>query len=201
LFDASREAMTCLEQLIATESIACEYARTGHVQAAWKPAHFRAFREQQQILDRVFGHRVELVPRSGQRAGLGSDVYHGLLVDPASAAINPAKYVAGLAAAAARAGVSILERTAVEALSRASSGWTVRTAHAEIAARDVLVATNGYTTGVAPALQRRLIPVGSYIIATEPLTDVQAAVVLPHRRVAFDSKRFLFYFRLSADNR
>jgi glycine/D-amino acid oxidase-like deaminating enzyme len=201
LFDASREAIASLEQVIATESIACDYERTGHIQAAWKPAHYRAFRDQQELLARVFAHRVELIPRSEQRLELGSDAYHGLLVDPASAAINPAKYVVGLTAAAVRAGVVILEQTPVASFSRALSGWTVRIPRGDIGVRDVLVATNGYTNGAAPALRRRLIPVGSYVIATEPLPAAEAAVLLPRRRVAFDSKRFLFYFRLSADNR
>src|SRR5262249_39837633 len=79
------------------------YARTGHLQAAWKPSHFKAFAEEQVLLARVFGHRVELVSREQQRSEIGSDVYHGLLVDERSGALNPAQYVAGLHEAASRA--------------------------------------------------------------------------------------------------
>jgi glycine/D-amino acid oxidase-like deaminating enzyme len=201
LFEAGIESIAHLESLIAAESIACEYERSGHIQAAWKPAHFDAFRKEQALLGRVFGHRVELVSRADQRTELGSERYHGLLVDERSGALHPARYVHGLAAAAARRGACIATGVAVTRLTKTSGFWRVSTSSGDIEARDVLMATNGYTNGAAPALQRRLIPVGSYIIATEPLSRPEAEQVLPRRRVALDSKHFLFYFRLAADNR
>ncbi len=88
-------------------------------------------------------------------------------------------------------------------MTRQSNRWRVSTTGdaREIDARDVLFATNGYTDGAAPALQRRFVPIGSYIIATEPLSAGQATALLPRRRVAFDSKNFLYYFRVTADRR
>ena len=206
LFDISLDSIAALEALIAGEAIACEYERTGHLEAAWKPSHFRAFRGQQALLSRVFGHRVELVPRADQRSELGTDAYHGLLVDEGSAALNPAKYVAGLAEAARRAGAAIAEHTAVTRVSRApgrrpEGRWTIATPRGDVEAGDVLIATNGYTNGASPSLQRRLVPIGSYIIATAPLSETDAAALLPKRRVAFDSKNFLYYWRLSGDRR
>jgi glycine/D-amino acid oxidase-like deaminating enzyme len=120
----------------------------------------------------VFGHRVELVPRSGQRSELGSDAYYGLLVDERSGAINPARYVHGLAEAAARAGATVVTATPVWRVTPPGSGakrWRVTTPNGEIEATDVLMATDGYTDGALPALRRRFVPVGSYIITTEPL--------------------------------
>jgi len=201
LFDVSRDAIARLEALIAQESIDCEYQRTGHVQAAWRPSHFRAFRRQQALLARVFDHRVDVISRADQRAELGSDAYHGLLVDEASRALNPARYAGGLAAAAARAGARVVTGAGVTHLTKSGDRWMVATVNGDLPARDVLVATNGYTNGAAPALQRRLVPIGSYIIATEPLSPAEAAAVLPRGRVAFDSKHFLYYWRLSADRR
>ena len=201
LFDVSRDAIARLEALIAQESIDCEYQRTGHVQAAWRPSHFRAFRRQQALLARVFDHPVDLISRADQRAELGSDAYHGLLVDEASRALNPARYAGGLAAAAARAGARVVTGAGVTHLTKSGDRWMVATVNGDLPARDVLVATNGYTNGAAPALQRRLVPIGSYIIATEPLSPAEAAAVLPRGRVAFDSKHFLYYWRLSADRR
>lgn len=201
LFDISMAAIAHLERTIEAESIACGYARSGHLQAASKPAHFDAFRDEQQLLARVFDHPVHLVSRAGQRAEIGSDAYHGLLVDERSGAINPAQFVAGLGAAAVRAGCLIVERVAVVRLDRRGDRWRVVTGAGEIDAGDVLVATNGYTTGVTPELQRRLIPIGSYIITTEPLAPDVASALLPRQRMAFDSKHFLFYFRLTADRR
>ena len=201
LFAASLEAIDALEQLIRDEAIACDYERPGHVQAAFKPSHFAEFREEQGLLARVFHHRVELIPREHQRRELGTDFYHGLLIDDRSGALNPAKYVHGLAAAACRAGAMLASAVAVERVTRTVGNWSVETSRGMIHATDVLFATNGYTDGSAPALRRRLVPIGSYIIATEPLSNPDAAAALPTRRVVFDSKYFLYYFRLSADNR
>jgi len=201
LFDVSLEALASLEALIAGEAIECEYERTGHIQAASKRAHFEAFREEQKLLARVFEHRVELVSRAEQRGEIASDAYHGLLVDERSAAINPAQYARGLNTAAVRAGAVIAEGTGVERLSQQSRHWAIETSRGSVDAGDVLVATNGYTDAAAPALRRRLVPIGSYIIATEPLPVSVAATLLPRRRVAFDSKNFLHYFRLTRDFR
>jgi glycine/D-amino acid oxidase-like deaminating enzyme len=201
LFDLSRDAISALERVVADEAIDCELERTGHLQAAAKPSHFHALEQEQALLGRVFDHSVTLIGERDQAAELGARGYHGLLVDEESRAINPAKYVHGLAAAAARAGAVIAEHAAVERISRNGQTWRIDTAHRQIHARDVLVATNGYTDKAAPALQRRLIPIGSYIIATEPLPAVLTARLLPKRRMVFDSKYFLHYFRLTADNR
>lgn len=201
LFDVSLASIARLEALVVEEGIPCEYARAGHIQAAWKPSHFDAFREEQALLARVFGHRVELVAPSDQHSELGSRCYHGLLVDEGSGALNPAQYVHGLAQAAGRAGATIVSGTAVEAVTRRDKRWTVATGRGSVDAGDVLIATNGYTTGASPALQRRLVPIGSYVIATAPLDAPLARRLLPRGRMAFDSKNFLYYFRLTADRR
>jgi glycine/D-amino acid oxidase-like deaminating enzyme len=77
----------------------------------------------------------------------------------------------------------------------------VATSRGRVDARDVLAATNAYVTELTAALQRRIVPVGSHVIATEPLDAVVAERLLPRRRMAFDSKHFLYYFRLTADRR
>jgi glycine/D-amino acid oxidase-like deaminating enzyme len=201
IFDIASEAIARLETLIAEDAIDCGYARTGHIQAAFKPAHFDAFREEQRVLARVFHHPVHLVPRAEQRTEIGSDAYHGVLVDERSGALNPARYVRGLADAATRHGVTIAIGVGVTAVKRQPAGWRVQTTGGNVEARDVLIATNGYTNGASPALQRRFVPIGSYIIATEPLAERQAAALLPRRRMAFDSKNFLYYFRVTTDRR
>ena len=201
LFDVASDSIARLEQLIAEEAIDCEYERVGHLCAAFKPAHFTAFQDEQALLRRVFDHPVRLVPRALQRSEIGSDAYHGVLVDERSGALNPARYVRGLADAAARAGATVVTGVGVTAMQRRPAGWRVQTTAGDVEARDVLVATNGYTNGASPALQRRFIPIGSYIIATEPLDQPVAASLLPRRRVAFDSKHFLYYFRVTAERR
>ena len=115
--------------------------------------------------------------------------------------MNPARYVRGLADAAVRAGATITTGTAVSRVQRQTGGWQVHTTAATVLARELLLATNGYTNGASPALQRRFVPIGSYIIATEPLDAAVASALLPRRRIAFDSKHFLYYFRVTADRR
>ncbi|MEO8259036.1 MAG: FAD-binding oxidoreductase [Acidobacteriota bacterium] len=201
LFQTSIDAIAAVEQLVADERLECEYERSGHVDAANKPSHFKAFRGEQVLLQRVFGHRVELVPVAEQRQEIGSAAYHGLMLDQRSGALNPAQYVEQLAAAASRAGAVIVEGAGVTGLSRQQKTWTVTTDRGPLIAGDVLAATNGYTDGSVPWLQRRLVPIGSYIIATEPLTVDCAAALIPKRRMVFDSKYFLHYYRLTRDNR
>ncbi len=201
LFGASLDAIAFLESLIADEAIDCGYERCGHLAAASKPPHYAAFAAERDLLEREFGHRVRLVPRADQRVELGSDLYHGLLVDERSGALHPARYVAGLARAARRAGALLRPFTPVRQIGHDRGVFVLATGHGALRARDVIVATNGYTDAAAPALRRRVVPVGSYIIATAPLAPETAATLLPARRVAFDSKAFLFYFRVTADRR
>ena len=201
LFDVSLESIASLESLVEDEAIECEYARSGHLQAACKPVHFDAFREEQQLLARVFNHQVTLVPPADQAREVGTAAYHGLLLDERSGAINPSKYVRGLADAATRRGASIVEGISVLDISKSGSSWLVRTSRGDVNAKDVFIATNGYTGQATPALRRRLIPIGSYIIATAPLGEAAAARLLPKRRVVFDSRHFLHYFRITPDHR
>jgi glycine/D-amino acid oxidase-like deaminating enzyme len=202
LFESSLAALDHLEALIAAESIDCEYERTGHIQAAWKAAHFAALRKEQSILSRVFSHHVELVSKDEQRREIGSDRYHGVLVDQRSGALNPAQYVNGLANAARGAGAAIATGINVERLSRgADNAWTLTTPSGPVQARDVLVATDAYTGAATPMLQRGMVAIGSYSVATEPLAEADASRLLPNRRMAYDSKQFLYYFRLTGDRR
>ena len=202
LYGASIEAIERLERLIADERIDCEYARSGHIEAAFTPAHFRALEREQEVLAAVFDREVHVIPRAGQRSELGSDFYHGVLVDDRSGGLHPVKYVRGLAAAAMRAGAKVHERTRATAIERRGTLFAVSTGRTgRIDAGAVLVATNAYTGRLVPALARRVVPIASSIIATEPLASDRAASVLPGRRMAFDTKNFVYYFRLSADNR
>ena len=201
LFDASLESIEGLERLIAEEAIDCEYEHTGHVQAACKPSHFNGFRVEQALLASVFNHRVELVPASDQQCEINSTAYCGLMVDERSGALDPARFVEGLAAAARQAGAVIAEGTRVTHLKREKARWVVTTDRGTIDAGDIVVATNGYTDEAAAWLRRRLIPIGSYIIVTEPLPPADAAALLPKRRMAFDARHFLHFFRVTRDHR
>ena len=143
-----------------------------------------------------------MVPRERVREEIGTDAYHGGLIVPGSGLIHPGRYFAGLAAAADRAGADLHEGVRARAIRRQADGrFVVESDRGAIGARDVLVATNGYTDGVAPSLRRRIIPIGSYIIATEPLPEDLVRDISPKGRAFFDTKNYLFYWHVSADRR
>jgi glycine/D-amino acid oxidase-like deaminating enzyme len=201
LFALSLEGIGFLESLLVDEKIECDYRRAGHLEAAFKPAHFEGFRREQETLARVFDHPVRLVTKADQRSELGSELYHGLLLDERSGALHPGRYVRGLAEAAARAGAQLFSGTPALAVTREAAAFRISTPAGPVVASDVVIATNGYTDGAVPALRRRIVPIGSFIVATRRLGPELGARLLPRRRVAFDSKNFLFYFRLSPDDR
>jgi glycine/D-amino acid oxidase-like deaminating enzyme len=201
LFAASLAAIDCVEQIVREERIDCHFVRCGHLEVAAKPAHFKAFVKAAVAMQREFQHTVRVVPRDELDREIGSEVYHGGLVDDASASVNPARYTAGLAAAAARAGALLFPQAGVEKIEPAGSGHKLRTKRGSLEAKQVIVATSGYTGPATPAHQRRIVPIGSYIIATEVLPDLLAHTVSPRNRMIFDSKNFLYYFRVTPDRR
>src|SRR5207245_10187806 len=128
---------------------------------------------------------------------VGTATRAGMRRDEPAARWNREQYVHGLAAAAARSGASIVTGVAADRMQKQSGRWLVETTGGVVETRDVLVATNGYTNGAAPSLQRRFVPIGSYIIATAALDASLAAALLPRRRRAFDAKHLLYYFRVA----
>jgi glycine/D-amino acid oxidase-like deaminating enzyme len=202
LFRLSLEAVADLERLIADEAIACDYRRCGTVTLAARPGHLRALEREAQFLKESLGYATHILGRAELRGEIGSARYHGGLLDPGAASLHPGRYVQGLAASAERAGAILLEGVEVRSVRRdRDSGYLVETSRRVLRARDVLVATNGYTGPAFPGLQRRVVPVGSYIIATPPLDPQLAQRLIPNDRVLSDTKNLLYYFRLSPDRR
>ena len=151
-------------------------------------------------MEKEFNHKVHIVPREGQRAEIGTDLYYGALIDEVSGGLNPAQYVAGLARAAEAAGATLHARARVHRIGRGGPGFRVETERGSLHAESVLVGTSGYTGKVTKNLQRKIIPIGSFIIATEKLSDELANELSPKKRMIFDYKHYLNYFRLW-DNR
>ena len=200
LFHCSLEAVDTVEQIVKDENIDCGFARYGHLLAANKPAHYESFKGEVDFMAKEFNHAVRLVPPKDLKNEIGSNVYHGALVDEVSGGLNPAQYVTGLARAAERAGASLCARARVSRLERRVSRFFIQTERGAISANSVLVGTSGYTSSVTSKLQRKIIPIGSFIIATERLSDELARELSPRNRMIFDSMHYLNYFRLW-DNR
>jgi glycine/D-amino acid oxidase-like deaminating enzyme len=151
---------------------------------------------------RSIGHAAVVVEGDALAAELGSTRFPAGLVLPRSGGLHPAHFHAGLLARARRAGAAVHGRTAAVAIeARAGGGSVVRTARGDVSAGEVLLATNAYADDIAPWLRRRVLPMGSFIIATEPLEAELAATVIPRRRMCFDTKDLLWYWRVRRDGR
>ncbi len=201
MYSASLASIDCVEQLVNEERIECDFSRCGHLEVASKQSHFDAYARSVDLLARDFNHQLRIIPKDELQGEIGADIYYGGIVDDASAGLNPARYVAGLAKAAIRAGACVYEQTRVQSIERTSSGFTLTTPKGNVLAKDVLIATSGYTGKLSRPLLKRVIPIGSFIIATERLSDAQAAELIPRNRMVYDSLNFLHYWRRTADNR
>jgi glycine/D-amino acid oxidase-like deaminating enzyme len=205
MYAASLASINCVEQILRDESIDCDFSRCGHLEVACKQKHFDSYARSVDLIAREFNHVLRVIPRAQLGAEIGSNIYYGGIVDEASAGLDPAKYVAGLARAAQRSGAGIYEHTRVLRVSRrtkeGAGGFAVTTSQGEVWCNDVLVATSGYTGPATPGLQRKIIPVGSFIIVTERLPESLARELSPRNRMIYDSKNYLYYYRLTPDNR
>jgi glycine/D-amino acid oxidase-like deaminating enzyme len=201
LFRETMDGYELVKRLIAEEQIDCEFRERGYLDVAWAPAHAREL-EASVGTFAAFGVEASYVPRERLRDEIGSDFYHGGLVFPPSGLLHPGKYFAGLVSAAERAGADLHEGVRARTIRRQADGrLVVETDRGAILAKDVVVGTNGYTDGVVPALRRRIIPIGSYIIATEPLPEELAREISPRGRAFFDTKNFLYYWHIAEDRR
>jgi len=205
MYAASLTSIELVEQIVAEESIDCGFSRCGHLEVASKQMHFDAYARSAEVIASEFNHRLRIVPRNLLREEIGSDIYFGGMVDEVSAGVNPARYVAGLASAALSHGAAIFENASVASLVRASDqgdqGFRVVSSRGTLFAREVFIGTSGYTSVATPALHRKIIPIGSFIICTERLPDALARELSPRNRMIYDSRHYLHYFRLTPDNR
>jgi glycine/D-amino acid oxidase-like deaminating enzyme len=205
MYAASLATIDCVEQIIREEAIDCDFSRCGHLEVACKRKHFDDYARQVDVIAREFDHPLRVVQKDELSAEIGSNIYFGGMVDEVSAGVNPAQYVAGLGRAAIKAGAEIFEHTRVEGLRRESSqgesGWKLATSRGALWAREVFVATSGYTGRATPALQKKIIPIGSFIITTEVLPEALAHELSPRNRMIYDSKNYLYYYRLTPDRR
>jgi glycine/D-amino acid oxidase-like deaminating enzyme len=205
MYASSLATIDCVEQIVGAERIECDFSRCGHLEVACKQKHFDDYARQAEVIARDFNHPLRVVQKNELEAEIGSSIYYGGLVDEVSAGLNPARYVAGLGRAALKAGAQIFEQAAVEGIERAANqgeqGWNISTSRGALWAQEVFVGTSGYTGSATPALRKRIIPIGSFIITTEVLPEKLAQELSPRNRMIYDSKNYLYYYRLTPDRR
>ncbi|MBI5617939.1 MAG: FAD-binding oxidoreductase [Gammaproteobacteria bacterium] len=200
LFALTREAVADVRARIARHGIACDW-RDGQVLAAIKPRHVRELVQHKRLLERDFEYPdLRFVTGTGVGEYVTSALYRAALYDPAGGHLHPLNYTLGLAAAASAAGVAIHESSPAASLVRGARP-VVKLAGGEIRARNVVLAGNVYLRELVPVLRRRIMPVGTYIIATAPLGGARARTIIPGDACVADMNFVLDYYRRSADDR
>jgi glycine/D-amino acid oxidase-like deaminating enzyme len=195
------DALDYISSLVEGEKLDCDWSRSGRFHAAHNPKQFEALTALTKSQPKGLEVPMEIVTRAEQRKEIGSDAYFGGLVYPRHASLHPGKFHLALLQRAQTAGATIVDQCPALAIERGGNGFTVKTAKGDVQARDVVVATNGYTGPLTPWHRRRVIPIGSYIIATEELDPAVAHELAPTNRMISDTRRVVFYYRLSPDRR
>ena len=201
MYHAFDAGIDTLERIIDEEGIACDFRRSGKLKLASKPRHMAAIARDFAAIHRLADPDTALLSRADLRGEIGSDAFHGAMLQNKSAMMHIGRFIDGLAAAAARHGAEIRQRCPVTACVAAPPGHRLTTPQGEISAREVLLATGAYTTRPFTWFRRRIMPVGSFVIATRPLSDAEAAATLPGNRTYVTSMNIGNYFRLAPDRR
>ena len=196
-----QDALAWIGSFIEDEGIDCDFMVPGRFHAAHHPGAFarlvRQAREQPPGLEVP----CRIVERVDQPAEIGTDSYHGGIVFEEHASLDPARYHQGLLDLAMGAGARIATHSRVTSIEESGHGFVLQTRRGDVRARDVVIATNGYTSGLTPWLRRRVIPIGSYVIATEPIEQGLMDRLMPTDRIVSDSRRVVYYYRPSPDRR
>ena len=199
--------MDTVERLVREEGIDCDFMRTGKLKLATRPAHLQALqRTAERLIRDGVDTDVEILDAPRVRAEVASERFHGGLLYKRSGQMHMGRFANGLAAAAERHGAQIHTGCCVQRLERIGGGQahTLHTARGHVRARQVLLATGATRHGGYGSfgwLRRRIVPIGSFIVVTEPLGADRARALLRERRTYVTIANIHHYFRLTSDHR
>lgn len=198
----SVEACDYVENVITSENIECDFDRSGEILLAYKPSHFKSIIEYQEYLEKEYeSNHTSLLDANELEQELGSNSYYGGMLEQAAGGLDPAKYVYGLASVVNRQGGQLFQYAQVLGIKRENGRFVLSTSKGEAKARQVLLATNGYTGNLVRKIRYGIYSGACYSIVTEPLSPEKQEEISPNGRVFYDSKYFLNYFRMTADGR
>lgn len=204
IWQISHGAADSLRERIAKYKIDCDY-QTGHIEAAMTPKHEAVLKDWQAHIAKNYGYQNQWISQSEMPQYVGSKNYIAGVLDKNGGHVHPLKLALGLAKALKSGGAEIYEHSPASAWILDAGGVRVSTATGEIKCKNLVLGCNVFMesvqTNAAQKLAKRILPVGSWVIATEPLSAALANEVLPSRAAVVDMRFILDYFRLSADNR
>jgi glycine/D-amino acid oxidase-like deaminating enzyme len=201
-YSAYADAIATVESIVREHAIDCDFVQSGKLKLAAKPQHFPALVRSYEALRRHVDPDVELIAPHAIRDEIGSDAFHGGLLQRAGAQMHMGKFGVGLANAAVLAGAKVFESARVTAIKRLDGDrHEVSSDRGTIRADRVLVASGVSQVGPFAWFRRRIAPVGSFIVVTEPLAAAQLDELFPTRRSYVTTRHIGNYFRLTADGR
>jgi glycine/D-amino acid oxidase-like deaminating enzyme len=200
-FGICREGLDAVAYLrsLATRGLDCGWRADGCFFGAHTPRHFAVMAREAENQAPGLEQRISVVARADQHAEIDSDFYHGGCVYPDDASVDPMRMLLALLGRALHSGATVVDHCPVSAIRTSGDGFEVLTPRGMVHARQVLLATNGYSGPLSPWHRRRVIPIGSYQIATVPLGSARVRSLIPGGRNIVDSRRVVVYFRPSAD--
>jgi len=202
LYRSFDSAVDTVEKLVHEEKISCSFKRVGKLKLAAKPEHYEKLARTQSLLAEQADPDTRMITREELVGELGSQHYYGGMLFEKSAGMHVGRFVMGLAEAAARRGARVYEQTPVTGIKPIQGGgYQITTPKGHVIASQVLLASGISQVGPLAWIRRRIVPVGAFIIATEPLSIDLLDHLVPRRRMFTDTRNLVNYFRMTPDNR
>ncbi|WP_343654438.1 FAD-binding oxidoreductase [Paraburkholderia caribensis] len=200
-YRAYAAAVDTVERLIRDEQIDCDYLASGKLKLAARPHHLAHLEQTAELIQREVDPQVEIVTRDRIRSEVDSDSFYGGLLQKRGGQMHMGRFAAGLANAATRNGARLFEHASVTAIAKDRGAYRIDSSRGTLRAQQVLIATGPSRHGPFGWYRRRLAPVGSFIVVTEPLPADHLARLLPQRRSYTTSRLMHNYFRVTPDSR
>ena len=194
-----RAAYEAVGETVRAEGIECGYRVCGRFYAANSPRQYEELARELELRKQHLGDDFEMLPRAAQGREIGSKVYHGGGFIPDLASLHPGLYHLGLLRSALAGGAAVAAHTSLESVGGVRGDFELGTSRGALRARELIVATNGYSGPAVGWLRRRVVPFDSYMIATEPLLPSLIAQLIPNDRTVLDTNHNLDFVRRSPD--
>lgn len=195
------DGMELVKAIVELHQIDCSLEHGGYLLLSEKNRYKSLLKEEQETLNKYFDSNTKYLEGEELKQEIDSSYFTSGLMDPHAYSFNPLNYALGLADAAEALGTQIFEKSKALSIQHMGGNVNVLTERGKVVAKEIIVATDGYSTSLTKELDRAVIPVASYIVATERLDESLAKSLIPNNRMVFDTSNLINYFRLSPDGR